>query len=175
MHLITHRSLSFTRSDDYSQVTREIFSESDSPSSRIKPISRGSYDRLEEFYASVRTDCWPRGLRKEGPRKRHTTERDYIPGFRICRAYREIFPARASRSSLGDFYIHRGMCRPSKTIFQITHRPYYDLAHAAPSYGLHYACIYPRTAGTYVYYTQANSISFFPISLRSYVSVGVLQ
>lgn len=67
-HLILHStptalsSLAFTRSDDCWQVTREAFPESaaDLPSSRIKPISRGSYDRLEEFYAPVRTDCWPR-------------------------------------------------------------------------------------------------------------------
>lgn len=56
-------SLAFIHGDDCWQVTREAFPESaadPTPSSRIKPISRGSYDRLEEFYAPVRTDCWPR-------------------------------------------------------------------------------------------------------------------
>jgi len=79
-------------------VTREAFYENigDPPSSRIKPISRESYDRLKEFYVSVRTDCWPRGLRKGTTRKRQ--RRDYISGFRICRAYREIFYVSCHRS-----------------------------------------------------------------------------
>lgn len=90
---------------------RETFFESvgDPPSSRIKPISRGSYDRLKEFYAPVRTDCWPRGLRKGGHEK-DIQQRDYIPGFRICRAHREIFsriPPRGSQC-LGDFMYTKG-------------------------------------------------------------------
>lgn len=89
-------------------MTRKTFRQNigDPPSSRIKPISWGSYDRLKEFYVPVRTDCWPRGLRKGATRKRHTTERLY---FRI--SHMPSVPRDLSRflpSAFGDFIYTEG-------------------------------------------------------------------
>lgn len=149
MHLREYCSLTFIHSDDCLQVMRETFFESvgDPLSSRIKPISRGSYDRLKEFYAPVRTDCWPRGLRKGGHEK-DIQQRDYIPGFRICRAYREIFsriPPRGSQC-LGDFMYTKGYVALLKPFSDNTSLPLPFSSRArsrppVPFYILHYACM----------------------------------
>lgn len=191
MHLREYCSLTFIHSDDCSQVMREAFSESvgDPPSSRIKPISRGSYDRLKEFYAPVRTDCWPRGLRKGGHEK-DIQQRDYIPGFRICRAYREIFsctlPGSCGSQCLGDFMYTEGCIAllkpfsdntslppPSSLTISRTQTPP-SPSSTAPFYILHYACIYSHGHPVHIIRKQTLYI-VFSIGLRSDVSVGVLQ
>lgn len=132
---------------------REAFSESvsDPPSSRIKPISRGSYDRLKEFYAPVRTDCWPRGLRKGGHEK-DIQQRDYIPGFRILPGVpRDLFMCILPRGSqcLGDFMYTEGCAALLKPFSDNTSLPppssltisyNADASPPAPFYILHYAC-----------------------------------
>lgn len=153
-------------------------------SSRIKPISRGSYDRLKEFYASVRTDCWPRRLRKGGHEK-DIQQRDYIPGFRICRAYREIFSRiSATRRSqcLGDFMYTEGyvaLLKPFSDNTSLLPRSplLYDLAHAdAPLFPFIFCIMYVCSHGHPVHVIRKQTLYIvFPIGLRPDVSVGVLQ
>jgi len=191
--------LDFTHGGDCSRAMREPFAErAISTAVPYKTNFAGIVrPRLEEFYAPVRSDCWPRGLRKgplpspplpSSPGKRHTTE-EIIFRDLAGHAHRESSAAllspcarararSASRRCPGDFMYTGGCVALLKPFPDNTSAPLRSHAGGTPAalpltaYIMH---VYSHGHPVYII-RQAGSISF---SRSVYdpmcASVGVLQ
>lgn len=109
--------------DDYSQATRKAFCESDPTVVSYKTNFAGIVRPSQGVLRAREDRLLATGIEQGegegvgGARGKDIQRRDYIPGFRIREHTGDgIFRVSLPRILLlRRFYIHRGMCRPSKT------------------------------------------------------------